>query len=111
MKTPAVAIAASFVCGMVLGLGTGFAHRSTSPIFLVECSVIAALAILAGLTFLKFNRLACGAAASLVSWATLGVLSAAIAQQPLPLDHVMRLVDSGTLDLRSPLRWYGTPAG
>jgi hypothetical protein len=52
MKTPAVAIAASFVGGIVLGLGTGFAHRSTSPIFLVECSVIAGLSILAGLTVL-----------------------------------------------------------
>jgi competence protein ComEC len=108
VKTPAVAIAASFVCGIVLGLGTGFAHRSTSPIFLVECSVVAALSILAGLTFLKFNRLACGAAASLLSWVALGVLSAAIGQQPLPPGHVTRLVDTGTLGLHSPLRWYGT---
>ncbi len=108
MKTPAVAIAASFVCGIVLGLDTGFAHRSTSHIFLVECSVIAGLAILAGLTFLWFHRLGCGAAASLLSWIALGVLSAAIAQQPLPPDHVVRLVDGGTLGLHSPLRWYGT---
>jgi competence protein ComEC len=108
VKTPAVAIAASFICGIVLGLGTGFAHRSTAHSFLVECSVIAGLAILAGLTFLRFNRLACGTAASLLSWIALGVFSAAIAQQPSPPDHVARLVDSGTLDLHSPLRWHGT---
>jgi competence protein ComEC len=108
VKTPAVAIAASFVCGIVLGLGPGFAHRSTSRSFLIECSVIAGLSILAGLTFLQFKRLACGAAASLLSWVALGVLSAAIAQQPLPPDHVVRLVDNGPLDLHSPLRWYGT---
>jgi competence protein ComEC len=108
VKTPAVAIAASFVCGIVLGLSTGFAHRSTSHIFLVECSVIAGFSILAGLTFLRFNRLAYGAAASLLSWIALGVLSAAVAQQPLPPDHVVRLVDNGTLGLHSPLRWYGT---
>jgi hypothetical protein len=82
VKIPAVAIAASFVCGIVLGWGTGFARRSTSHSFLVECSVIAGLAILAGLTFLRFNRLACGGAASLLSWIALGVLSAAVAQQP-----------------------------
>jgi hypothetical protein len=108
LKTPAVAIAASFVCGIVLGLGTGFAHRSTSHSFLVECSVIAGLSILAELTFLRFDRLACGAAASLLSWIALGVLSAAIAQQPLAQDHVVPLVDSGTLSLHSSLRWYGT---
>ena len=49
-----------------------------------------------------------GAAASLLSWIALGVLTAAIAQQPFPPDHVVRLVDSGTLGLHSPLRWYGT---
>lgn len=53
MKLPAVAIAASFVCGIVLGLGEVFARASASHLFLIAGFVAAALPILAGLLFGK----------------------------------------------------------
>jgi len=107
VKLPAAAIAASFVCGIVLGLRTWFARASGSHSFVVGCCAAGVL-ILAGLVFLRLNRLALSATASLLAWAALGVLSAGIAQQPLPSDHIARLVDSGQLALHAPLRWYET---
>jgi hypothetical protein len=108
VKLPAVAIAASFVGGIVLGLSTWFARASGSQSFLLECCGAACVSILVGLVFLRLGRLTLSATASLLAWVVLGVLSAAVAQQPLPSDHAVRLVDSGQRDLHSPLRWYGT---
>jgi len=108
LRLPAVAIAASFVCGIVLGLSTWFARASGSHEFLVACCGAAGGLILMGLSFLHLKRLALSATASLLAWVALGVLSAAIAHQPVPSDHVVTLVESGQLDLHSPLRWYGT---
>ena len=108
MKLPAVAIAASFVCGIVLGLSTWFARASGSHSFLLGCCGVAGVSIVAGMVLLRLHRLALSATASLLAWVALGVLSAGIAQQPLPSDHVVRLVDGDQLDLHSPLRWYGT---
>ncbi len=108
MKLPAVAIAASFVCGIVLGLSKALAHAGGSRSFLLGCSLLASLSILTGVVLLRFNCATVSGEVSLVAWVALGVLSASIAQQPLPPDHVVRLVDSGQLDLRSPLRWHGT---
>ena len=107
MRIPAVAIAAAFVCGIVLGQCTTFAHLSTSHYFLTGCFFAAGFPILVGLILVWFHWLASGAGVSLLSWILLGFLGAAIAQQPLPADHVAGLVDSGQLDLRSPLRWRG----
>ena len=108
MKLPAVAIAASFTCGIVLGLSKAFAHAGSSHSFLLGCTLLAGLSILTGVVLLRFNYVTVSATVSLVAWIALGVLSASMAQQPLPPDHVVRLVDSGQLDLRSPLRWHGT---
>jgi hypothetical protein len=108
VRLPAVAIAASFLCGIVLGLSTWFARASGSHSFLFGCCGAAGLLIVAGLVFLRLDRLVLSATASLLCWLALGVLSAGIAQQPLPSGHVATLVDSGYLDLHTPLRWYGT---
>jgi len=107
VKLPAVAIAAAFVCGLALGLSSVFTHLSTSRHFLIAAFVAAALPILAGLILVRLQWLALGTGASVFSWVVLGVLSAAVAQQPLPSDHVAVLVDGGRIDLHSPLRWHG----
>jgi hypothetical protein len=107
MKLPAVAIAAAFICGIVLGLCPPFVSRVTSPHFLAAGFVAACVLILSGITLTRLDRLALGAAASVVSWGLLGVLGAGIAQQPLPPEHIVRLVDEGRIDLRTPLRWHG----
>jgi len=108
VKLPTVAIAASFVRGIELGLSKSFAHASSSRSFLLGCALLAGLSILTGAVLLRFDCLIVSATISLVVWMALGMLSASIAQQPLPPDHVVRLVDSGQLDLHSPLRWHGT---
>jgi hypothetical protein len=43
----------------------------------------------------------------MLSWALLGILGAGNAQQPLPPDHIVTLLDKGRVDLHSPLRWHG----
>src|SRR5262249_43832122 len=34
-------------------------------------------------------------------------VSAGVAQQPLPPDHIIQLADENRIDLHSPLRWHG----
>lgn len=104
MKIPAVAIAAAFVGGIVLGLNAAISHTVTSLRFLIGGFIAAGLTILAGLLLVRLNWLAPGAGVSLLSWIVLGILSAGIALQPLPSDHVAELIDGGQLDLHSPLR-------
>jgi competence protein ComEC len=55
----------------------------------------------------KLGRLFPAAAISLLCWVILGVLGAGIADQPRSADYVLSLVDTGRVDLKTPLRWYG----
>ena len=107
MKLPAVAIAAAFICGIVLGLRPVVANQATPQVFVVAGFAIAASLVIAGILLTRVQRLAVGAALSMSAWIMLGALSAAIAQQPLPRDHVLARLDSGEFDLHTPLRWHG----
>ena len=108
MKAPAVAIVAAFVCGIVLGLYPPFASISSSPARLALCfAAIATLAVVA-LILLRSETLYASAAASLLCWLLLGATSSAVAQQPLPPNHVAQLLDHNQLSLKTPLRWHGT---
>jgi competence protein ComEC len=107
MKLPALAITALFVCGIVVGLYPPFAARTASHLFVLGGFVAAACLILAGLLLMRLQRLLPSAVASMLSWTLLGVLSAGIAGQPLPPDHVIMLVDGSRINLHTPLRWYG----
>jgi competence protein ComEC len=107
VKTPAVAIAAAFVCGIAVGLRTSESHFGESRLFFATCLAAAILFLLLSLALLRFDRLASASAASLLAWIFLGVLSAAIASQPLAANHIARLVEDGQLNLGSPLRWHG----
>ena len=106
MKLPAVAIAAAFICGIVLGLRPVVANQATPQVFVVAGFAIAASLVIAGILLTRVQRLAVGAALSMSAWIVLGALSAAIAQQPLPRDHVLARLDSGEIDLHTPLRWH-----
>jgi competence protein ComEC len=108
MKLPAVAIAAAFACGIALGLCPPLATFAPSHSFLAGGFILAAVLIAAGMLLTGFRQLALGASLSMMSWTLLSILSAGIAQQPLPPDHVVTLLDAGRLDLHSPLRWRGT---
>jgi competence protein ComEC len=107
MKVPAVAIVAIFACGIVLGLYFPVAHSYHPNSVLAVCFLAAALLILAGILFSKLGKLVLAAVASLLSWAILGVLGAFLGAQPRPADHVLTLIETGRLDLQTPLRWHG----
>jgi competence protein ComEC len=107
MKLPAVAIAALFAGGIVLGGGSRIVFLAPSPLFLACCFVTAGILAAAGFAFIQCDRLLPAAAASALCWIVLGVLGAAIAEQPRSANHVLRLLDEGKLDLKTPLRWHG----
>jgi competence protein ComEC len=45
---------------------------------------------------------------SLTSWCVLGVLAIGIASRPLPPEHVLTRLGKGQIELKTPLRWFGT---
>jgi competence protein ComEC len=108
VKAPAVAIVAAFVCGIALGLYPPFASISSSPARLVLCFAASAALAIVALILLRSEKLHASAVASLLCWVALGVTSSAIAQQPLPPNHVTQLLDRNELGLKTPLRWHGT---
>jgi competence protein ComEC len=115
VKAPAVAVVAAFVCGIMLGLHSSFASVSSSPTRLGLCFAASTAFVVAALIFLRSDKLRASAVASLLCWLTLGVTSSAIAQRPLPSNHVTQVLDRNQLSLKTPLRWHGIlrdePAG
>jgi len=107
MRLPAVALAALFACGVVLGQSAWFARGVSSHIGLTIGFASACVVICAGTFLVKAGRLFPAAVFSTFSWLILGVLGAGIANQPRPADYVLSLVDAGRLDLKTPLRWHG----
>ena len=108
MKLPAVAITAAFAGGVVLGLCAPMERLATSPLWLAAGFLAAALLIITGMLLLSRSRFGEAAIVSGVSWIVLGVLGAWIAARPLPSSHVISLIESGRIDLHTPLRWRGT---
>jgi hypothetical protein len=108
VKLPAVAITAAFACGIALGLCPPTARLATSRFLLAAGFLAAAFLIAAGILLLNRARLAEAAVVSGVSWILLGVLGAWIAEQPLPGNHITNLIETGRVELRTPLRWRGT---
>jgi competence protein ComEC len=107
MRLPAVAIAALFACGVVLGQAPWFAERVSSHVYLAIGFASTGLLICAGIALARIGRLFPALTLSTVSWIILGALGAGIANQPRPADYVLSLVESGRVDLTTPLRWHG----
>ena len=107
MRLPAVAIAALFACGAVLGQAQWFAQRTSSHVFLLIGFVAVAILICAGIFLAGIARLFPAASASALSWLVLGLLGAGIGNQPRTADYVLSLVEVGRLDFKTPLRWHG----
>ena len=107
MRAPAVAIVAAFACGIALGLYSPFASIGSSPVRLSLCFAVCGAFAVVALILLRSEKLRASAATSLLCWLVLGVTSSAIAQQPLPTNHVTRLLDRNQLSLKTPLRWHG----
>jgi competence protein ComEC len=107
MRLPAVAIAAAFACGIVLGLHPAVARYAASHILLSSFFIFIGVLVLAGILLVRIERLFLAAAASVLSWVLLGFLSVCIAEQPRDADHVILLVEQGRIPLKTPLRWHG----
>jgi competence protein ComEC len=107
MRLPAVAIAAAFAGGIMLGLHPAVARNAASLLLLSSSFVTIAVLVLTGIFLVKLGRLFLAASASLLSWVLLGFLGVCIAEQPRDADHVTALVEQGRVPLKTPLRWHG----
>jgi len=107
VKLPAVAIAAAFCCGIALGLWTPVAKFGITSSVLRYGFILAVSLIVCGIVAIVAQRLAVSAISSMLCWVVLGLLGASTAEQPLPSDHILMLVEERHLDLHSPLRWHG----
>ncbi|MGH9741499.1 MAG: ComEC/Rec2 family competence protein, partial [Candidatus Acidiferrum sp.] len=107
MRLPAVAIAALFASGVVLGQAAWFAQRVSSHACIAIGFAATAILICGGILLTKISRLFPAAIVSACSWLLLGLLGAGIANQPRPADYVLSLVQAGHVSLKTPLRWHG----
>jgi competence protein ComEC len=108
VKLPAVAITAAFACGVALGLCPPVARLATSHFWLAAGFLGVAFLLIAGIFLLNRARFGEAAVVSGVGWIVLGVLGAWVSAQPLPSNHIVRLIEGGRIDLHTPLRWRGT---
>jgi competence protein ComEC len=107
MRIPAVALAAAFAGGILLGRAWHPDPSHFSRVFLLLSIVSILLLILAALFLGLRSRLRIAAFTCLLSWAALGTLGIIVASRPLPEAHVLRRIAAGQLDLKTPLRWHG----
>ncbi|HEY2119762.1 MAG TPA: hypothetical protein VGH37_11300 [Candidatus Acidoferrum sp.] len=104
MKIPAVAIAAAFAGGILLGLH-GFREVSRGMLVLLVCC--SATTILLGVISCTKSYLGVAAISSLIAWIELGLMAGCLAESPLPVDHVLNRMARGEINAKSPLRWHG----
>jgi hypothetical protein len=107
MKLPAVAIAAAFAGGILLGLRSALAQHAASRGFLLTLLVCCAVSLLAGIFFAARNYLRAAGVISVCSWGLLGSFGSCTSQESLRSDHLLRRIGGGEINLRSPLRWCG----
>jgi competence protein ComEC len=102
MRIPAVAIAAAFSGGILLGRGWHPAHS------VIGISFLGIFILLIGaLLFAWRDKLWAAAIFSLMGWVCLGVVAIVLASRPLPAEHVLSRIVAGQIELKTPLRWYG----
>jgi Competence protein/Domain of unknown function (DUF4131) len=107
VKLPAVAITAAFACGIALGLCPPIARLGISHLCLIAGFVATVLLVVIAISLLSNAQLGAAAIVSGLAWMLLGLLGAWISEQPLPSNHVIALIETGKIDLHTPLRWRG----
>ena len=107
MKLPAVALAASFAGGILLGLHPALAVHATSKHFLALILVFLLLCLLASVLLTWCEKLWPAASFSLTAWILLGVFAACLAEQPLPPEHVLTRMAAWQISSKVPLRYFG----
>src|ERR1700736_5767149 len=107
MKLPAVAIATAFALGIACGLSPEITRRSSSHLFVALLLCCAATSLLIGFVFAYCSRVVVAGVGPLLYWALLGVAAVCIEEQPRRVDHILSVADTGKINLKSPLRYYG----
>lgn len=87
MRLPAVALAAVFACGAVLGQTQWFAERASSHVYLVAGLALVGFLICSGIFLIKIGQLLPAIAVAGLSWLILGVLGSGVANQPRRNPH------------------------
>ncbi len=106
MKLSAVAIAAAFAGGILLGYSPLFAEHATVSRFLVSLALLASLCLALGLLLVWRNLPWFAAVASLSAWIALGILAACMAEQPLSPEHILARFSTQQIPRQVPLRWH-----
>jgi competence protein ComEC len=108
MKLPAVAIAAAFAGGILLGLHPSLHIPGSLRVLVLVMLTVAAVAWVVSAVFLRYDSLWLAGIASLLLWVALGSAAGLIARQPLPRNHVLQRLAASEIPLKAPLRWHGT---
>lgn len=115
MRLPAVAIAAAFACGILLGGWNQLQFWIASASFLLGAVLFLAAAIAVALALTLRGDLRAGAITALLCWWGLGLIACAIASRPLPwgygLDLDLTAVETpeGMIPVRGGMRIGFTP--
>lgn len=107
MKLPAVALAACFAGGILLGLRPAVAIHATLKHFVAIVLVFLLVCLVAAILFIWREKLWVAASFSLAGWILLGVFAACLAEQPLPAEHVVSRMAAGQISSKVPLRYVG----
>lgn len=107
MKAPAVAIAAAFAGGILLGIGPLFSVHTAARSFSLFLIAVVCLFLLLGFVSAWRNLLWLSASASLAVWVGLGWLAGWIVARPLPPGHVLSRLATNQIPQKTPLRWQG----
>jgi competence protein ComEC len=108
MKLPAVAIAAAFAGGILLGLHRPPHVPDGLRVLVLVMLAVAAAAWMVSVIFLRCNSVWPAGIASLLVWVALGSAAGLIARQPLPRSHILQRLAADEIPLKVPLRWHGT---
>src|SRR5260370_35318821 len=106
MRLPAVAIAAAFGSGILLGLHPVVARNAASSLLISVYFAAIAILILTVIALVRIGRLFFAVVASLHNWAKLGFMGDCVAEQPRNAVYVISLMDRGHLPLLTPVWWH-----
>src|SRR5260221_1014548 len=102
MRIPAVAIAAAFAGGILLGRGLQVSRSVLGISFLVISFLL-----ITALLFAWRAKVWAAASCSLLGWVCLGAVGMSVAARRLPAEHILSRIAAGEIALKTPLRWYG----
>ena len=106
MKLPAVAMAAAFAGGLLLG-GLPFLHCLARPSLLIAFVGVTLLLLILGFVLTGRGAVWPASGVSVATWLALGVLAAVVAGRPLPPEHVLSRFAANQIPQGTPLRWHG----